>query len=34
VKDGKTTEWKSKALRAYQRRTRAAGALFASTYLD
>jgi putative transposase len=31
--DGKTTEWKSKALRAYQRRTRAADALIASTYL-
>ncbi len=33
-KDGKTTEWKSKALRAYQRRTRAADALIASTYLS
>jgi putative transposase len=32
--DGKTTEWKSKALRAYQRRTRAADALIASTYLS
>jgi putative transposase len=31
-KDGKTTEWKSKALRAYQRRSRAADALIASTY--
>ena len=31
--DGKTTEWKSKALRAYQRRTLAADALIASTYL-
>jgi putative transposase len=31
--DGRTTEWKSKALRAYQRRTRAADALIASTYL-
>ena len=31
--DGKTSEWKSKALRAYQRRTRAADALIASTYL-
>ena len=30
--DGKTTEWKSKALRAYQRRTLAADALIASTY--
>jgi Transposase, Mutator family len=30
---GKTTEWKSKALRAYQRRTLAADALIASTYL-
>jgi putative transposase len=32
--DGKTTEWKSKVLRAYQRRTRAADALIASTYLS
>ena len=31
--DGKTREWKSKTLRAYQRRTRAADALIASTYL-
>jgi putative transposase len=31
--DGKTTEWKSQALRAYQRRTRTADALIASTYL-
>ena len=31
--EGKTTEWKSQALRAYQRRTRAADALIASTYL-
>jgi len=31
--DGKTGEWKSKALRAYQRRTKAADALIASTYL-
>src|SRR5271170_8190207 len=31
--DGKTTEWKSHALRAYQRRTLAADALIASTYL-
>ena len=31
--DGTTTEWKSKALRAYQRRTVAADALIASTYL-
>src|SRR3989442_4175895 len=31
--DGKTTEWKSQALRAYQRRTRAADALIAGTYL-
>src|SRR6187397_1230993 len=30
---GKTTEWKSGALRAYQRRTLAADALIASTYL-
>jgi putative transposase len=32
--DNKTTEWKSKALRAYQRRTHAADALIASTYLS
>jgi transposase-like protein len=32
--DGKTTEWKSKALRTYQRRTLAADALIASTYLS
>src|ERR1700681_3729496 len=32
--DGKTTEWKSRALRAYQRRTLAADALIASTYLS
>jgi putative transposase len=31
--DGKTTEWKSQALRAYQRRTLAADALIVSTYL-
>ena len=31
--DGKTTEWQSKTLRAYQRRTLAADALIASTYL-
>ena len=31
--DGKTTEWKSGALRAYQRRTLAADALIASCYL-
>jgi hypothetical protein len=31
--DGQTTEWKSKMLRAYQRRTLAADALIASTYL-
>ncbi len=31
--DGTTSEWKSKALRAYQRRTKAADALIASTYL-
>ena len=31
--DGKTTEWKSTALRAYQRRTHAAEALIASAYL-
>jgi transposase-like protein len=32
--DGKTREWKSNALRAYQRRTRAADALIASAYLS
>jgi transposase-like protein len=31
--EGKTTEWKSGALRAYQRRTRAADALIAGSYL-
>jgi transposase-like protein len=31
--EGKTSEWKSSALRAYQRRTLAADALIASTYL-
>jgi len=31
--DGKTAEWKSKGLRAYQRRTRAADALIAGAYL-
>src|SRR2546427_11175704 len=31
--EGKTSEWKSQALRAYQRRTLAADALIASTYL-
>jgi putative transposase len=31
--EGKTTEWKSQALRAYQRRTLAADALIARTYL-
>jgi transposase-like protein len=31
--EGKTTEWKSKALRAYQRRTLVADALIAGTYL-
>src|ERR1700682_1580573 len=30
--DGKTTEWKSKVLRTYQRRTLAADALIASAY--
>jgi putative transposase len=30
---GKTTEWKSSALRAYQRRTKQADSLIASTYL-
>ncbi len=32
--DGKTTEWKSKMLPAYQRRTRAADALIAGAYLS
>ena len=32
--DAKTTEWKSKVVRAYQRRTRAADALIASAYLS
>jgi putative transposase len=32
--DGKTTEWKSQALRAYQRRTQAADALIAGCYLS
>jgi putative transposase len=31
--EGKTTEWRSQALRAYQRRTLAADALIASSYL-
>jgi putative transposase len=31
--DGKTTEWKNKTLRAYQRRTLATDALIAGTYL-
>ena len=31
--DGKTSEWKSKTLPAYQRRTRAADALIAAAYL-
>jgi putative transposase len=31
--EGKTTEWKSQTLRAYQRRTLAADALIASSYL-
>jgi putative transposase len=33
ARDGQTREWKSKSLRAYQRRTKAADALIASTYL-
>ena len=32
--DGKTAEWKSKSLRAYQRRTQAVDALIASAYLS
>ena len=31
--DGKTREWKSKSLRAYQRRTRRVDALIACAYL-
>ena len=31
--DAKTTEWRSRALRAYQRRTVAADALIAGAYL-
>jgi putative transposase len=31
---GETTEWRSSALRAYQRRTLAADALIASAYLS
>src|SRR5207248_2141570 len=31
--EGKTTEWKSQALRGYQRRTRVVDALIASCYL-
>lgn len=33
TEDGTTTEWRSAALRAYQRRTKAADALIASAYL-
>lgn len=33
MSDGKTTEWRSQALRTYQRRTMAADALIASAYL-
>jgi putative transposase len=33
-KDRKTTEWKSRVMRSYQRRTRAADALIASAYLS
>jgi putative transposase len=32
--DGKTSEWKSKSLRAYQRRTKQAEALIAGAYLS
>ena len=32
--EGKTTEWKSKALRAYQRRTRQADSLIVGAYLS
>src|SRR5271170_969134 len=34
ISGGKTTEWKSRVLRNYQRRTRAADALIAGVYLD
>ena len=34
AEDGATTEWRSAALRAYQRRTQAADALIASAYLS
>lgn len=32
--DGRTSEWRSASLRAYQRRTRAADALIAGAYLS
>ena len=32
--DGRTSEWRSSSLRAYQRRTRAADALIAGAYLS
>ena len=32
--DGKTSEWRSASLRAYQRRTKAADALIAGAYLS
>ncbi len=34
TKDGRTSEWRSAGLRAYQRRTKAADALIASAYLS
>jgi putative transposase len=34
AEDGKTSEWKSKSLRAYRRRTKQAEALIAGTYLS
>jgi transposase-like protein len=34
AEDGTTTEWRSAALRAYQRRTQAADAVIASAYLS
>jgi putative transposase len=34
AEDGRTTEWRSSVLRAYQRRTKAADALIASAYLS
>ncbi len=33
-RDGKTSEWKSKALRSYQRRTETINAIIATVYLS